>query len=50
MSPELQGEVGLKVELQVKEGSVINMKIDVTAAHLAMGGAPDNNVANDVNL
>ena len=33
-----------------KEGSVINMKIDVTAAHLAMGGTPDNNVANNVNL
>ena len=33
-----------------KEGSVINMRIDVTAAHLAMGGAPINNAANDVNL
>lgn len=34
-----------------KEGSVINMKIDVTAAHLAMGDAPGNNVvANDVNV
>ena len=33
-----------------KEGSVINMKIDVTAAHLAMGGAPINDVASDVNL
>ena len=33
-----------------KEGSVINMKIDVTTAHLAMEGAPGNNVANEINV
>jgi hypothetical protein len=33
-----------------KEGSVINMKIDATTAHLAVDGAPGNGVANEINV
>ena len=46
------GTGGSRVEsgASSKEGSVINMKIDVTTAHLAMGGAPTNNAADDINV